>query len=131
LLAECTSTGECIMAKKEAIVHRSIRYDRTTIDDARGRLEKAAADYWEEEAVEKYYRPNFPAVLLMPLEMARNYHPAIPFNMPITQEQAMAMATVFQWMFTPIGEAAVREVYRRAGWSVSIEAPKVEQLTPA
>jgi hypothetical protein len=118
------------MTEKKTIVHRSVRYDRTTIDDARGRLEKAAADWWEAEAEEKHYKDNFPAILLLPLELAKKRHVAIPYNWPITQEQATAMATLFQWMFTPLGQAAMHEVYKRAGWTLSLKAIEKDKSAP-
>ena len=108
---------------KKEIVHRGVHYNRTLVDDAQGKLEKAAAHRWEKMSAERNNSgSNFPASLLAVDSRVVNFgHPAVSvLPRPMTQEEATAMATVFQWMFTSIGRSALYEVCREAGWTLQM-----------
>lgn len=109
---------------KDKIVHRSAQYSRTEVDDEQGRLEKAAADFWEKECERDGSRDSFPGVILVDAELIKRRMMMIPFRTPITQEQATTAATIFQWMFTNMGRSALEQVYREVGLRIRIVHPE-------
>jgi hypothetical protein len=119
------------MGESQKLVHRGYHYDRTQIDDPQGKIEKAAADYWE-KGTDFCSQPVSYAELLRakisgnPFTGSFGQKVEVP-DAPLTQAEATMAATVFQWMFTSIGRSALYEVCKAAGWSVRMEPLKSEQ----
>ena len=110
---------------EKKLVHRGYHQDRTTVDDPQGRLEKAAADYWEKGMV--FGQQMVPYAVILRAKITGNpfglFEPGQKVEMPaqpLTQEEAAIAATVFQWIFTSVGRSALYEVCTKAGWTVTM-----------
>lgn len=111
------------MDKRADPVHRSVAFSRTQVDDAQGRLEKVASERWERECANTL-GDDFPGTLLTdPALRPGSLAWRAPVERPLTQEEATAMASLFQWLFTPMGRAMMEEVYNKAGWKMQLTPP--------
>lgn len=107
------------MAKANKLIHRGVWYNRTKIDDALGKREKAFADEWEEA---NKPRDHFATPLSMPMSTLQALMRKEDKLIPVSQETATAVATIVQWLGAPIGWSFLINVLRKAGYAVLTES---------
>lgn len=122
-------------AEELELVHRGYLHDRTTVDDAQGRLEKTAAEYWEKGMYFGQQIVPYPVLLRARITgnpfgfLDASQRVEMP-SKPLDQEEATMAATVFQWIFTPIGRSALYEVCTQAGWTITMSPRKEDEKKP-
>ena len=100
----------------DKLIHRGVWYDtRANIDDPVGKREKAFADAWEEENQPRghFSRAWGPELSTLQALMRKDDN-----LVPVSQETATAVATVVQWLGTPIGWGFLEGALRQAGYVV-------------
>lgn len=104
------------MPKKKKLVHRGIYYEsRTTIADAVGKREKAFADAWiEENKLRRHFTMVQFSCSKLEALMIRDDH-----LIPVSQDTATAVATIVQWLGSPIGFAFLEQTLKKAGYRVA------------
>lgn len=118
--------------RKKKLVHRGANLDRTKAPDRQGALEKTASDHWNSllnsrdgrsylYSIIRKLPPRNPFVIFSELKPGE-VMPPLP-----TQEEATAVASAFQWMFTNVGRAELEAVYRKAGWEITIKSPPLPE----
>jgi hypothetical protein len=97
------------------LIHRSVWYERTTVDDDAGKREKAFADAWEKENEprEHFARPWSGQVSTLQALMRRGDK-----LIPVSQKSATAVATIVQWLGAPIGWCFLESTLKQAGYVV-------------
>jgi len=95
------------------LIHRGICHNRTTEDDPVSKREKAFADAWEEENRPRVHHPVSPEMPTLQALMVED-HKVIP----ISQDAATAVATIVQWLGSPIGWGYLGQMLGRAGYKI-------------
>ena len=94
--------------------HRGVRYEeRTSVEDFVGRREKAFADEWEKENKLRVRDFNTPPMSLLQALMNKNNA-----FIPVSQETATAVATIVQWLGSPVGWGFLNKVLEEAGYRI-------------
>ena len=104
---------------------RGLHRTRVEIDDHTGRLEKALADLWESKNIPDPSL-NYGCGLLQNLCLRGSRYALSPSDRvqvlhKVTDDERRVVATVVQWLGTPVGRCFLEEAFRKAGWSISMQ----------
>lgn len=101
--------------KVNKLIHRGIFHLRTKIADAVGIRERVFAQAWEQENIP---RGRFQSPAVRECSLLESLVRDNERLLPVTQDTATAVATIFQWLASPVGFAFLTEVLKKAGYSV-------------